>query len=83
METTLELPQIIADRQSLRERQATTLSALDSFMEQDEDEHRETLCILRQALTEDRPGQRRVFGEEDSPKKRAPSHSPAKNGCDS
>ena len=52
---------------SLRERQAATLAALDSFMEQEEDEHRDTLRVLRQALEEDRPGQRRVFGEEGSP----------------
>lgn len=65
METTLELlPEITAQgTRSLSERQAATIAALDSFMEQDEDEHRETLRVLRQALTEDRPGQRRVFGK--------------------
>jgi hypothetical protein len=35
---------------------------LESFLEQDEAEHRETLRVLRQALDEDRAGQRRVFG---------------------
>ena len=70
METTLEtlpealLPEIaVAGARSLRERQAATLAALASFMEQDADEHRETLRVLRKALEEDRPGQRRVFGE--------------------
>jgi hypothetical protein len=69
METTLELlPTMTATNQlSLRERQAATLAALDAFMEQDETEHRETLSLLRKALEEDRPGQRRVFGEEGSP----------------
>lgn len=38
------------------------LAVLDSFMEQDEAEHRDTLAILRLALDEDRPGQRRLFG---------------------
>lgn len=67
METILELPQEIAatSGRSLRERQEATLAALDSFMEQDEDEHKETLRVLRQSLNEDRPGQRRVFGEGD------------------
>ncbi len=66
METMLKLlPEIIpASGRNLRERQAATLAALDSFMEQDETEHRETLRVLRQSLDEDRPGQRRVFGEE-------------------
>ena len=36
-------------------------------MEQDEEEHRETLRVLRKALDEDRPGQRRVFGEGTNP----------------
>ncbi len=69
METTLGLPQEIAatSGRSLRERQAATLAALDSFMEQDEDEHRETLRVLRQALDEDRPGQRHASGEKGIP----------------
>ncbi len=69
METILELPPGIAaaSQRSLHERQAATLAALDSFMEQDEDEHRETLSVLRQALNTDRPGQRRVFGEGTEP----------------
>ncbi len=48
---------------SLYERRAATLAALDSFMEQDENEHRETLRVLRQALKEDRPDQRPIFSE--------------------
>ncbi len=66
MKTILQPPPGIATAsiRSLRERQAATLAALDSFMEQDEDEHRETLRVLRQSLDEDRPGQRRVFGKE-------------------
>jgi len=36
-------------------------------MEQDEDEHRETLRFLRHALDEDRPAQRRVFGAGNDP----------------
>lgn len=65
METMLELPPEIeaGNKLSLRERQAATLAVLDSFMEQDEAEHKETLRVLRKALDEDRPGQRRVFGE--------------------
>ncbi len=64
METTLELPLEIAaaGTRSLHERQAATIAALDSFMEQDEDEHRDTLRVLRHSLDEDRPAQRRVFG---------------------
>ncbi len=41
---------------------AEALAVLDSFLEQDEKEHQETLVILRTALDEDRPGQRSVFG---------------------
>lgn len=69
METTLEAPAEIAvvSGRSLRERRAATLAALDSFMEQDEEEHRDTLRVLRQALDEDRTGQRRVFGIGDTP----------------
>ena len=69
METMLGiLPEMTTtSTRNLRERQAATLAALDSFMEQDEDEHRDTLRVLRQALEEDRPGQRRVFGEAGSP----------------
>lgn len=68
METRLELPPEItaAGTRSLSERQAATLAALDSFMEQDETEHKETLRVLRHSLVEDRPGQRHVFGEADS-----------------
>ena len=53
METTLELPPEITAQgiQSLSERQAATIAALDSFMEQDGDEHRETLRVLRRSLT--------------------------------
>ena len=51
-----------AHPRTLCERQAATLAALDSFMEQDEAEHRETLRVLRQALEEDRAGQRPAFG---------------------
>ncbi len=47
METTLELPLEIAatSPQSLRERPAATLVALDSFMEQDEGKHQKTLRV--------------------------------------
>ena len=70
METTLELPLEIAaaGTRSLRERQAATIAALDSFMEQDEDEHRETLRVLRHSLDEDRPSQRHIFGDADGSK---------------
>ena len=63
METTLEMPSeiTVASTRSLRQRQVATLAALDSFMEQNENEHRETLRVLRQSLDEDRPNQRRVF----------------------
>ena len=69
MKTTLELPPEIAaaSTRSLRERQEATIAALDSFMEQDEDEHRETLRLLRHALDEDRPAQRLVFGAGNDP----------------
>ena len=65
MKTTLETPidNLITSPRNLKERQAATLAALDSFMEQEEEEHRETLLVLRRALAEDRPGQRQVFGE--------------------
>lgn len=48
MKTTPGLPlqTLIASPRSLRERQQATLAALDSFMEQDEAEHRETLLVL-------------------------------------
>ena len=69
MKTTLEAPMddLITNPRSLQERQEATLAALDSFMEQDEKEHRETLRVLRVALDEDRPGQRQVFGEGANP----------------
>ena len=38
-------------------------AVLRSFLEQDEQEHRETLELLMRVVDEDRPGQRRVFGE--------------------
>lgn len=41
---------------------AAAIAVLDSFMEQDEAEHKDTMAILRRALDEDRPGQRRLFG---------------------
>lgn len=48
-------------------RDASTLAAwdalLDSFSEGDEEDHRDTVATLARALNEDRPGQRRVFGE--------------------
>ena len=63
METTLEMPSeiTVASTRSLLQREVATLAALDSFMEQNENEHRETLRVLRQSLDEDRPNQRRVF----------------------
>ena len=65
MKTTLEAPMgdLITNPRSLQERQAATLAALDSFMEQEEEEHRESLLVLRHALAEDRSSQRQVFGE--------------------
>lgn len=70
METTMGLlPKTAASGiPSLPERQAATLAVLDSFMEQDEDEHRETLRVLRQSLDEDWHGQRRIFGAGAVPK---------------
>ena len=41
---------------------------LDSFREGEEDDHRDTVSALAQALNEDRPGQRRVFGVGTNPK---------------
>ncbi len=67
METLLELTSSATPPvRSLRERQAATRAALDSFMEQDEAEHRDTLRVLRQALGTEREGQRSVFGEKGS-----------------
>lgn len=43
------------------------IAALDSFLEQDEREHRETLGFLRTVVDEDRPGQRRIFGQGTNP----------------
>ena len=65
MKTTLETPidNLITSPRNLLERQDATLAALDSFMAQDEAEHRETLLVLRHALAEDRSSQRQVFGE--------------------
>ena len=52
METTLDPPPdaVGVHPRSLRERQAATLAALDSFMEQDEAEHRETLRLLQRSV---------------------------------
>lgn len=52
METITELPLLAAQSEgrSLREGQAATRTVLDSFMEQEEDEHQDTLRVLRQAL---------------------------------
>jgi hypothetical protein len=36
---------------------------LDSFAEGDAEDQHETLTILERAIDEDRPGQRRIFGE--------------------
>lgn len=45
------------------------LALLDSFLEQDEAEHKETLAVLRHAIDGDRPGQRSVFGQGINPSK--------------
>lgn len=65
METRLELPTKTAatNTRSLQERQAALLAALESFMEQDKEEHQDTLRTLRQSLDENRQGQRLIFGE--------------------
>lgn len=42
---------------------------LDSFSEGDEEDHRDTVAILAQALNDDRPGQRRVFGTGTNPER--------------
>lgn len=55
------------ETRSLQERQTALLAALDSFMEQDEEEHRETLHVLRHALNEERQGQRLVFDTGSTP----------------
>ena len=39
--------------------------ALDALEAGDVDEQRETLALLKKALDDDRPGQRRVFGPSD------------------
>lgn len=40
---------------------------LDSFSEGDEEDHRNTIATLAQALNDDRTGQRRVFGTGTNP----------------
>ncbi len=40
---------------------------LDSFDEGDPQDHKDTVAALAHALNEDRPGQRRVFGEGTNP----------------
>jgi len=40
---------------------------LDSFSEGEAQDHRETVAALAQALNDDRPGQRRVFGQGTNP----------------
>lgn len=56
---------------------APTLAAwnalLDSFDAGDAQDHRDTVATLAQALNEDRPGQRRVFGEGINPSVEQPS----------
>jgi predicted DNA-binding protein len=51
-----------ADAENMKDWQKATLAALDSFMQQDEEVHRDTLECLRVALDRDRPGQRSIFG---------------------
>lgn len=53
----------IGDTQSL----ADWDMLLDSFDEGDPGDHRDTVETLVRSLNEDRPGQRRVFGEGDNP----------------
>jgi hypothetical protein len=61
------------DLDDLTEHQKAMLAVLDSFMEQDEEVHRDTMECLRVALNEDRPGQRRIFGEGYNPPAEAAS----------
>lgn len=42
---------------------AAAMALLDSFDQGDEDEQRETLNTLVEAIDRDRPSQRRIFGE--------------------
>jgi len=42
---------------------------LDSFSDGDEQDHQDTVATLAQALNEDRPGQRRVFGAGTNPER--------------
>lgn len=46
---------------------------LDSFSEGEAEDHRETVEALARGLNEDRPGQRRVFGEGYNPPAGGPS----------
>jgi hypothetical protein len=61
-----DLMQQLATREAGVE-QAQALSdwdaLLDSFSEGESQDHRDTVAALAHALNEDRPGQRRVFGE--------------------
>jgi len=64
MGTTVEKPKTAEDMMDapleLEERERI-LRALDSLLEGDEEEQRETFAFLKKALDEDRPSYRRLF----------------------
>jgi hypothetical protein len=48
-------------RQAQIERNQAAIALLNSWMEEDEDEQRETFAFLKRALDEDRPSYRKLF----------------------
>lgn len=62
IETALPTEQAEPVRRRNHECNAAALALLDAFLEDDAQDQRETLQFLRNAIDEDRPGQRRVFG---------------------
>ena len=59
-------------------RNAAAIKVLDSFLEGDEEEQRETLKVLKKAMNDDRPGGRKLFPNAHSVRRRAArtSHKP-------
>ena len=50
-------------RQAQIERNQAAIALLNSWMEEDEEEQRETFAFLKRALDEDRPSYRKLFEE--------------------
>ena len=52
-------------------RNAALIKVLDSFLEGDEQEQRETLAVLTKAMNDDRPASRKLFPDDVTPEERA------------